>query len=95
MGILRGLRRDPSGAAEFIDENGTSWDIKSWRSDYRNGFNLGRAVQQIQRELNAGENVIINWSRLSLLDAQALRAAISAEAGWSARILWYNASPAP
>ena len=29
-GLLRKIKRDPTGKAEFIEENGVKWDVKSF-----------------------------------------------------------------
>ncbi len=78
--------RDPSGNAEFIDGEGTSWDVKQFHSE-QGRFNLEKAVATINRELRAGENIILDTEFLDPNDARVLRSAIEAN-GWQSQILW-------
>jgi hypothetical protein len=85
------IRRDPSGAAEFIDGSETKWDIKSFDSRFpkkKGGFSLERDMGKIEAELNAGENVILDSTNLSPEHLIQLKEAVTSK-GWSDRILWY------
>ncbi len=92
-GKIRGPSvRDPSGAAEYFDANGTPWDIKSFNSNYppkQGGFVLTRDLEKIRSELFISkENVIIDTTNLSAIHEAELRKAITAN-GWESRIKWY------
>jgi hypothetical protein len=80
--------REPSGASDFIDGHGQTWDVKSYRSDYPNGYDFDIAMKQIGAELQTGENVILNTSKLSPVEAAELRSGVTG-AGWSDRILFW------
>jgi hypothetical protein len=85
------IKRDPSGAAEFIDGDGVKWDIKGFNSNFppkKGGFSLNRDLGKIEAELNKGENVILDTTQLSSVHIQQLRDAIEAK-GWSGKIRWY------
>ncbi len=82
------IRRDPSGNAEFIDGSGQPWDVKAFRSDYPNGYRLGRALEKIQAEIEIGENVIVDSTNLSPEHLSELRAAVDLRADWVGRVLW-------
>ncbi len=75
-GFLPGpIRRDPTGAAEFIDARGIPWDVKTPVSIAPNGknvFNVNQTFNSIKRELNLDENVILNMIRLNKDDALSL-----------------------
>jgi hypothetical protein len=85
------IRRDPTGAAEFVDANGTLWDMKSFNSNFpprKGGFELNRSLQQIESEFAKGENVILDTANLTEEHARQLREAVVAR-GWSSRIRWW------
>jgi peptidoglycan hydrolase-like protein with peptidoglycan-binding domain len=91
QGKLKGITRDPSGAAEFIDANGVKWDIKSFNSNFKpsqGGFKLDRDLGKIEAELGKGENVIIDTTNMSAADANALRQSVNSK-GWNGKILWW------
>ena len=75
-GLVPGpIRRDPSGAAEFIDADGQAWDVKGFRSDMpatSGGFDLTRDIGKVERELAAGHNVIIDTASLNQADVEAV-----------------------
>ncbi|WP_390911318.1 hypothetical protein [Pseudosulfitobacter sp. SM2401] len=91
FGLVPGpIVRDPTGAAEFIDANGEAWDVKGFRSDFpasSGGFEIGKAMDNVEKELNAGHNVIIDTGRLSVDDLSALRAEIERR-GFSDRVVY-------
>lgn len=85
------IERDPSGRAEFIDGAGQRWDVKQFNSKFppkRGGFVLEKALATIQRELNAGENVIVDTVNMSAEHIAELRDAV-AKRGWSNRVKWH------
>jgi hypothetical protein len=79
--------------AEFIDGNGTKWDIKSFDSRFpprKGGFSLQRDLGKVKEELDKGENVILNTENLSAQHAQDLRGAVDAlEPALKSRIMWF------
>ncbi|QRK06820.1 hypothetical protein JQX13_43295 [Archangium violaceum] len=87
------ITRDPTGRAEFIDGNGTKWDIKSFDSRYpprKGGFSLQRDMVKIRKELDKGENVILNSENLSAQHVQELKGAVDAlEPALKSRIMWF------
>lgn len=84
-GKVRGLQRSPNPGEEFIDSAGRAWDVKAFRS---NGFNLEKAMQNIQRELRVGENVMLDTRHLSAEDFLKLDEALT-RAGHGGRVLWW------
>lgn len=76
-GLVSGpIRRDPTGAAEFIDSDGQAWDVKGFRSDFppkSGGFDLARDLGKVERELAAGHNVIIDTEKLDERDLGELK----------------------
>lgn len=89
-GKVRGLRRDASGAAEFIDANGQAWDVKAFRSDVtgRGAFELGEAMKKIKSEIALGENIMLDTRHLSADHIDALRTAIAQEGLVDNVLLW-------
>ncbi len=87
------IKRDPTGKAEFIDGNGTKWDIKTFDSRFpprKGGFSLQRDMGKIKSELEQGENVILNTENLSGQHVQELRGAVDAlDPALKSRILWF------
>jgi hypothetical protein len=90
--VLKGpIKRDPSGAAEFIDAQGTSWDVKRFNSNVppkKGGYELKDALKKIQKELDAGEKVIIDTSDMKPEHVDELRAAVTKQ-GWDAKVVWH------
>jgi hypothetical protein len=85
------VSRDPSGAADFVDGNGTPWDVKSFNSNFppgKGGYDLATSMSKIEGELATGENVILNTTNLSAQAAAELRSAVEA-AGWAGRVLFW------
>jgi hypothetical protein len=72
---------------------GSEWDVKSFRSTSpsptgRGGFDLNTAVQDIERELAAGEDVLLNTVHLTPEHVDQLRRVV-ADNGWTDRIVFY------
>lgn len=92
QGVLEGpITRDPTGSAEFIDANGQKWDIKGPNSSFppkKGGFKLEKDLAKIGDELDRGENVIVDTSKMSNKDLNALQAGVE-EKGWSDRVVWW------
>jgi hypothetical protein len=89
QGKLHGIKRDPTGGAEFVDANGTYWDIKGFVSgNMKGGFRLADATLKIERELLVGENVIVDTAKMSAQDISALQAEAAAK-NWGNRVWFY------
>lgn len=85
------ISRDPTGAAEFIDAKGTSWDVKGFNSNFpaeKGGFDLARDSAKVQDEIASGENVIVDTSKMSAQDVESLRADLAAK-GLQNNVVWY------
>ena len=92
-GKIRGpLVRDPTGHADFRDVNGKDWDVKSFRSNYENGFNQKKSADSIDEELRVGENVVVNTANMSASDVEKLQSE-GARRGWGSRVVYANSSP--
>ncbi|MCM1006333.1 MAG: HINT domain-containing protein [Ruminococcus flavefaciens] len=90
-GRLDKIVRDPTGKAEFIDYSGQKWDIKSFNSNYparKGGFALNKAMESINGELNAGENVIVDTTNMSVEHIEALRNAVDTNGLTDNVIFW-------
>lgn len=85
------VRRDPSGAADFIDGKGVQWDAKAFNSNFpprKGGYTLEASMRKIGESFRDGENVIAITEDLSSADADELVTAIE-EQGWSERVLFW------
>lgn len=90
-GRLDKIVRDPTGKAEFIDSSGQKWDIKSFNSNYparKGGFTLNKAMESINGELNAGENVIVDTTNMSVEHINALQNAVDTNGLTDNVIFW-------
>ena len=89
--LPRPITRDPSGGAEFLDGANQPWDVKRFNSSYptkQGGYTLESSLKKIKKELDIGENVIIDTIDLKPEHVTELRAAVSAN-GWDARVIWH------
>lgn len=95
-GLLPGpIQRDISGGSEFIDAQGTKWDIKKFYSDIpgsQGAFEIEKTRTNLASGIVKGENIILDCAELTLVEQQALSQIVEAE-GWSDRIIWYPAKP--
>jgi uncharacterized membrane protein YgcG len=91
-GRVAGLRRDPTGAGEFIDSQGRTWDVKAFRSNVpagaRGGFTVDSAMSSIRREIMVGENVMVDTRHLSTEHVQELQEAVRS-AGLDEQVLFW------
>ncbi|MBR4669323.1 MAG: hypothetical protein IKO84_01870 [Butyrivibrio sp.] len=90
-GLLENIKRDPTGAAEFIEENGTKWDVKSFNSNYpvkKGGFELNRVMRTINKSLEKQENVIVDTLNMSQEHITELKAAVKANGIDDKVIFW-------
>jgi hypothetical protein len=84
------LRRDPTGAAEFIDAGGKAWDVKgpnSGRPPAQGGFDVATDADKIATSIGQGENVIVDTSKMTPADVKLLEAEI-ARRGLSGRVVF-------
>ncbi|GFI24894.1 hypothetical protein IMSAGC011_03699 [Lachnospiraceae bacterium] len=98
QGRLGRVIRDPQagGGADFIDTTtGIKWDVKSFvsypkghTSARKGAFKVGDAMNNINKELNRGNNVIIDTRQLIPSHITDLKNAINA-AGIGNKIIWY------
>jgi peptidoglycan hydrolase-like protein with peptidoglycan-binding domain len=85
------IKRDGTGAAEFIDGDGTFWDIKAFNSNYvpeKGGFEINTVLKQIKGEIKAGENVIIDTKDLSPEHLNLLKQEVITN-GLSEKVVYY------
>ena len=90
-GKLDEIVRDPTGRAEFIDSSGQKWDIKSFNSNYparKGGFTLNKAMESINGEINAGENVIVDTTNMSSEHIETLQNAVDTKGLTDNVIFW-------
>jgi hypothetical protein len=85
------ITRDPSGAAEFIDGNGTPWDVKGFNSQFppeKGGFDVATDLARVQGEVQSGENVIVDTTKMTPADVTSLQSAVDS-AGLGKNVVWY------
>jgi Flp pilus assembly pilin Flp len=85
------VTRSPDPMADFIDGNGQKWDVKTFNSNFppsKGGYTLDASMQQIGRELNRKENVILDTSNLSPAAITELTNAVNA-AGWADKVIFW------
>lgn len=93
-GQVRGpLTRDPTGGAEFVDAEKGAWDVKSWNSNYPNGYRLDDAMKTIADSIRDGEGVMVNTANMNEAAVTELRAAVEARADWVGKVLWRTPPP--
>ena len=85
------IRRSPTEGADFIDGNNQQWDVKGFNSKFppnKGGFDLATDAGKVDKELAAGENVMLDTSKMSESDIDALRAEGQVR-GWGDRVKWW------
>lgn len=82
------VERSVDPKADFVDANGQKWDVKTYNSNYRNGFELETAMKTLRSELGKGENVIYDTKDMSAADIESLRNAVD-DAGLSQNVRWF------
>jgi hypothetical protein len=85
------IRRDPTGNAEFIDANGTAWDVKGFNSSYppkKGGFEVNKSMESIRKSLDGGENVMLDTDLMSPAHVAELKKAVT-DAGLQDKVRWY------
>jgi hypothetical protein len=91
-GKVQGLRRDPTGAGEFIDAKGTTWDVKGFNSNFpakKGGFEVNAAMKSINREVGLGENVMVDTRSMSAAHVQELQNAVAADSSLAGKVLFW------
>src|SRR5947208_7360685 len=88
-GRLPKLWRDPSGAAEFIDQTNQAWDIKGFKSDIPEGFSVADAIRLIGDSIGENEKVILDTTSISGTDLETLSSAVEQERGWESYVIWW------
>jgi hypothetical protein len=86
------LAPSTDAAYEAIDANGQKWDVKAWRSGLRPPFDANTALNTIKKEVNKGENILINDQYISTADRLALDRAIKS-AGLEGNVVWWPDQP--
>ena len=85
------VRRDPTGAADFIDGRNVLWDVKNFNSNFppsQGGYDLNDSMTRINRELQLGENIIVSTENLSAEATTELHGAVE-DAGIGDRVLFW------
>lgn len=94
LGLLPApVRRDSTGAADFIDGRGRSWDAKTVNSGFvahQDGYDLATSMTKIGLELLLGANVIFVTENLSAEAVSELKTAVDS-AGLGSRVLFWPA----
>jgi len=83
--------RDPTGASEFIDAQGTKWDVKGFNSAFparQGGFELVRDLGKVQDEGAGGENVILDTTKMTAAHVGDLQSGVTAS-GLDRNVVWY------
>ncbi len=92
VGLLHGVQREETGAAEFVDAEGRKWDVKGFHSEFppeHGGFVLKTALAKLEHQFEGGENVILDTQHLSAEHQDALRGALH-ERGWDDKVIWFR-----
>lgn len=78
LGVLSGMQREPSGHSEFLDDRGRPWDVKSPVSPDREGWNFDphHHLEVIREDLDQGEGILLDLSRLHTQDSRSLVAVL-------------------
>jgi hypothetical protein len=85
------IRRDPTGAADFVDATGQLWDVKGFKSGFppsMGGFDLMRDAGKVDKSLTANENVMLDTTQLSAADRSAIEAEGS-NRNWGVKVQWW------
>ena len=93
-GLPAPVRRDPTGAADFIDGRGTSWNAydATKLSLYQGGHDLRTLMIGIGVDLLNGQNVILITENLSARDTSELKAAVDSAGLRDRVLLWPGVS---
>lgn len=72
--IFRSVERETSGYAEFVDDKGVAWDVKSPLSPppgQKWSYSPEHQVEKIRHDLEQGDKVLFNLSRVNDVDRDA------------------------
>lgn len=87
------VRRDPTGAADFIDGRGTSWNAyDATKFSFRGGHDLRTSMIGIGVDLLSGQNVILVHENLSAGATSELKAAVDSAYLRDRVLLWPGVS---
>jgi hypothetical protein len=68
LGVFERLEREETGGAEFADEHGVEWDVKSPLSpspDHNWKFSPHHQLKKVRRDFSQGDKVLLNLTRVS------------------------------
>ena len=85
------IKREKTGASEFVDARGTRWDVKAFNSHWpqkSGGFLLERALRKLGTQFAGGEKVILDTANLTPAHKKQLREGLD-QRGWSDNVLWF------
>ncbi len=99
-GVLREVVREKSGGSEFTDWQSQRWDVKSPLSPPPEKefwvFDVHHEAEVVEHEVQGGENVLLNLTRCTPQDANALRQALLERLPeWQSRKVLVLAATAP
>jgi len=88
-------RPDGPGQGDFIDGNGTHWDVKGMQSNpagqgrgqAKGRYSDAKATGIIEKQLAAGRNVVLDLSGLDDHDRESLKALIRNNPSWHGRVV--------
>lgn len=69
--VFEHLERETTGSAEFVDENGVEWDVKSPLSppeDQNWIFDPHHQLKKVRKDFSQGDKVLFNLTRLNSND---------------------------
>jgi len=80
-GLVHGFEREGTGKSEFVDRTGQMWDVKSPISPMPSQkwvFNAEHQLDLVRKEIEGGENVLLNLSRCNEQDSGSVMSLIAA-----------------
>jgi len=86
------ITRSTNPGEEFVDASGQAWDVKAFRSEVpgsRGGFTVDSAMTSIRREVQVGENVMVDTRNMTPAHVTQLREAIAADPSLAGKVLFY------
>jgi len=87
--IPRPITRSADQKSDFVNANGTLWDVKSFRTDWKNGYDYNTAMFEIYGGIfNKGQNLIIDTTYLAKWARDELVAGIISN-GWGQYVRFY------
>lgn len=89
------IKRESTGAAEFVDGQRQLWDVKGFDSRWpigQGGFEPQRVEASLRREIGAGQHVMLDTRHLTSADLATLGSLVLRN-GWSKQVAWYPTAP--